>query len=95
MREPRRVCLNIGRIHSPRPCDVLAGQIRDAILRGEIPEGQFLPSETELILQTGITRGAVRVALRLLAAEGLLRTRLGRFGGKIVTLPRNELLAST
>ena len=95
MREPRKkTCLNIGRIRSSRPSDVLAGQLRDAILRGEIPDGEVLPSETELMLQSGITRGSVRVALRLLGAEGLLQTRLGRFGGKIVTLPRNEFLAS-
>ena len=44
--------------------------------------------------QTGLSRGSVREALRILAVEGLLRTTHGRLGGNIVTLPGNESMAT-
>jgi GntR family transcriptional repressor for pyruvate dehydrogenase complex len=44
--------------------------------------------------QTGLTRGAVREALRTLSVEGLIQTKQGRFGGNIVTLPGQDSLAS-
>ena len=78
----------------PRAQDVLAGQLRDRIMRREIPEGQALPSERDLVEQTGLTRGVVREALRMLSAEGFIQTRPGRAGGSIVTLPSHEAMAS-
>jgi len=84
----------IKRISAPKPYDVLADQLREAILRGEISEGESLPAEREMVSQTGLSRGAVREALRMLSVEGLIQTRPGRFGGNIVTLPGNESMAS-
>lgn len=75
------------RISAPKPHDVLLDQLREAILRGEISEGQTLPPERELVEQTGLSRGSVREALKVLAVEGLVQTRPGRFGGNVVTLP--------
>jgi len=77
-----------------RPQDVLAEQLRDRILKREIQEGQLLPPERELVEQTGLTRSAVREALRMLAAEGLIQTRPGRAGGSVVTLPSHDSVAS-
>lgn len=71
---------------------MLANQLRESILRGEISEGDLLPPERELVSQTGMSRGAVREALRMLAVEGLLKTKAGRFGGNIVTLPGKATL---
>jgi DNA-binding FadR family transcriptional regulator len=84
----------MARISVPKPSHVLAERLRDSILRGEIPEGQSLPPERELVEQTGLTRGAVREALRTLAVEGLVHTRNGRFGGSVVTLPGNDSIAA-
>lgn len=83
------------RISAPKPHDVLADQLREDILRGEISEGASLPPERELVTQTGLSRGSVREALRMLAGEGLVQTRPGRFGGNVVTLPGKETLANT
>jgi GntR family transcriptional repressor for pyruvate dehydrogenase complex len=88
---PRRP-LAIARITVPKPHVVLADRLRDSILKGEIPEGESLPSERDLVEQTGLTRGAVREALRTLSVEGLVHTKQGRFGGNIVTLPGHDSL---
>jgi DNA-binding FadR family transcriptional regulator len=90
-RPSRRV--TIKRISAPKPYDVLADQLRETILRGEISEGDSLPTERELVSQTGLTRGSVREALRTLASEGLIQTRHGRLGGNVVTLPGNDTMA--
>lgn len=83
----------IRRISAPKPHDLLADQLREDILRGEISEGASLPPERTLVEQTGLSRGSVREALRTLAVEGLVETRAGRFGGNVVTLPGKESLA--
>ena len=77
-----------------RAQDVLAEHLRERILRREIAEGETLPAERELVEQTGLTRSAVREALRMLSAEGLIQTRPGRSGGSVVTLPGHESVAS-
>ena len=63
-------------------------RIRAAILGGEIPAGELLPTETELATQFGVTRSTVREAIRLLEQGGLL----GRAGRKrlAVRLPSLE-----
>ncbi|MGE4337335.1 MAG: FadR/GntR family transcriptional regulator [Pigmentiphaga sp.] len=87
--------ITLARIAVPKPQQVLAEHLRESILRGEIPEGETLPSERDLVSQTGLSRGAVREALRTLAVEGLVQTKHGRFGGSVVTLPGDESMAST
>jgi DNA-binding FadR family transcriptional regulator len=86
--------VTVGRIAVPKPHDVLANHLRDSILRGAVAEGAALPSERELVTQSGLSRGAVRSALRTLAVEGLVQTRHGRFGGSVVTLPGHESMTT-
>ncbi len=86
--------LTISPIVVPRAQDVLANQLRDRIVQREILEGQALPSERDLVEQTGLTRGTVRDALRMLSAEGFIETKPGRAGGSVVTLPSHEAMAS-
>lgn len=81
-------------ITAPKPYEMLANQLREAILRGEIAEGEALSPERELVAQTGLTRGSVREALRQLAVEGLVEARPGRFGGNVVRLPGRESMAN-
>lgn len=86
--------ISLSPIIVPRAQDVLTNQLRDRILRREIPEGALLPSERDLVEQTGLTRSIVRDALRTLASEGLIQTKPGRAGGSVVTLPSHEATAS-
>jgi DNA-binding GntR family transcriptional regulator len=51
--------------------------IRDAIIAGELPQGEQL-RELQLAAQLGTGRGAVREALRQLVQEGLIEHRLHR-----------------
>jgi GntR family transcriptional regulator, transcriptional repressor for pyruvate dehydrogenase complex len=92
---PKRTQVVFKRVVAPKAPDLLAAQLREAILKGEFSEGDTLPPERDLVEQTGLTRGAVRGALSVLAGEGLVETRPGRFGGNIVTLPKQELMANS
>jgi len=65
----------------------IAEQIRDMIFRGSLVRGDKLPSEAELAASFGVSRTTVREALRLLAAQNLIRTDKGAHGGSFVTLP--------
>jgi len=96
MQEPRKrpLRVTVNRISVPKAQDVLANHLRDSILRGEIAEGETLPSERELVEQTGLSRGAVREALKTLSVEGLVQTRHGRFGGSVVTLPGTDTMVT-
>ena len=46
----------------PKASDVLAHQLRERILTGELPEGTALPAERELVKQTRMSRATVREA---------------------------------
>jgi DNA-binding FadR family transcriptional regulator len=81
------------RVSVPKSYDLLAAKLRETILGGTVREGESLPTERELVNQTGLSRGSVREALRMLAVEGLVRPRHGRLGGNIVTLPGKESMA--
>jgi len=91
--QQRKQRVAVNRISVPKSHDVLANHLRDRILRGEMAEGDALPSERELVEQSGLTRGAVRQALRILSVEGLVQTRHGRFGGSVVMLPGPDAMA--
>lgn len=83
----------VGRISVQKSYEVLADRLRETILDGALAEGTRLPTERELVSQTGLSRGSVREALRKLEVEGLVKTRLGRLGGIIVSRPGNDSMA--
>ena len=62
-------------------------QLRELIVSGEVPRGERLPNETVLAREFGVSRGTVREALRILAAQNLIRTAKGAGGGSFVTMP--------
>ena len=47
-------------------------EIGRRIISGELPAGKPLPSEADLCLMLGISRTALREALRVLGAKGLV-----------------------
>jgi GntR family transcriptional regulator, transcriptional repressor for pyruvate dehydrogenase complex len=75
------------RMRIPKGSELLARQIREAIFAGDLLEGEMLPSEKDLVAQLGLSRATVREGLRLLEAEGLISTRVGRGGGATVQRP--------
>src|SRR6056297_150993 len=62
----------------------IADAIRTAIVDGRLLVGDRLPSEAELSDQHGVSRATVREALKRLAAQSLIRTERGAFGGAFV-----------
>ena len=62
----------------------IAKSIRDAIVSGDLPVDERLPSEAELSEQFKVSRSTVREALKRLAAQSLIRTQRGATGGAFV-----------
>lgn len=56
----------------------IANLIEDAIHTKKITKGNKLPSESELASQFGVSRTAIREALRIVGAKGLIRIEKGR-----------------
>lgn len=65
----------------------VADQLRELIMGGELSPGARLPNEAVLAREFGVSRATIREALRVLAAQNLLRTAKGAGGGSYVTLP--------
>lgn len=72
---------------------MFADRLRRNILRRQYMPGDVLPTERDLAAGAHLGRGSVREALRILEAQGLVRTRAGRHGGSVVTQPSDEQLA--
>jgi GntR family transcriptional repressor for pyruvate dehydrogenase complex len=59
-------------------------QIQDAILSGELNEGDRLPSELKLKEMFDTSRGTIREALRVLEQKGLVSIKTGVKGGATI-----------
>lgn len=71
-------------LESQSTAEMLAEQIRDAILVGNLKPGDRL-IEQELSESFGTSRGPIREAIRILATEGLIESRKNR--GAVVAAP--------
>jgi DNA-binding FadR family transcriptional regulator len=74
---------------------VLASDLRERILNGELAEGVSLPAERDLVKQTQMSRATVREALRILEVQNLVRVKAGRAGGAFVQRPTTKSMASS
>src|SRR6185437_13298670 len=72
--------------------DSASRRVAAMILDGTLRAGDRLPPERELAARLGISRGALREALRSLEYVGLLQARVG--SGRYVTHRRPNDLAS-
>lgn len=66
-----------------RPVQV-AEAIKDWVVEQGLQAGDRLPGETELIERFGMAKGTIREAMRILEAQGLVKTRTGPGGGSFV-----------
>lgn len=69
--------LTLKPIHQPSVVEQIIESIKDALIRGELRPGQRLPSELELSRQLGVGRSAVREALKVMQALGVVDIRHG------------------
>jgi DNA-binding FadR family transcriptional regulator len=60
-----------------RLVDRVVAAIQEQITQGAIKPGEMLPPERELCEQLGVSRTALREAVRMLMSKGLLETRRG------------------
>lgn len=73
--------------------EIVADRIRSRIVRGELREGDNLPSESELMATLGVSRPTLREAIRVLEAEQLVSVGRGSRKGAMVHKPRFENVA--
>jgi DNA-binding FadR family transcriptional regulator len=92
---PSRSGITFGPFDVPKASDVLASQLRERILSGELAEGVSLPAERDLVKQTQMSRATVREALRILEVQNLVRVKAGRAGGAFVQRPTTTSMASS
>ncbi|MCC5031786.1 MULTISPECIES: FadR/GntR family transcriptional regulator [Streptomyces] len=77
-----------------RTFELVLARIEEQILAGNLRVGDRLPPERELVDLLGVSRAAVREALRVLEAHGVLRARVGTgpsSGSVIAAMPSEGL----
>ena len=77
----------------PKMAELIAGQLRRQIVKGELVEGEALPSEAELLERFNVSRPALREAFRVLESESLIIIRRGAHGGARVQVPNVDVAA--
>lgn len=92
---PARPSVLLKPVDVPKASDVLARELRERILSGELTEGVALPAERELVKQTQMSRATVREALRILEVQNLIRVKAGRAGGAFVQRPTTKSMANS
>ncbi|WP_417209565.1 FadR/GntR family transcriptional regulator [Antarctobacter sp.] len=71
-------------IQTHRTFEAVTEQIRGKLAAGELRPGDKLPAERDLALRLGVSRSAVREALRSLENAGVLTLRKGVKGGAFI-----------
>ncbi|QKV96108.1 FadR family transcriptional regulator [Streptomyces sp. NA02950] len=77
-----------------RTFELVLARIEEQILAGNLRVGDRLPPERELVELLGVSRAAVREALRVLEAQGVVRSRVGTgpaSGSVISAMPSDGL----
>ncbi|BBZ12962.1 FadR/GntR family transcriptional regulator [Mycobacterium branderi] len=80
-------------IRQPRVAEIVASRLRDDILSGRLKEGDVLPSQESMFGEFGVSPPALREAIHILEADGLISVRRGNVGGAVVHQPTAERTA--
>lgn len=75
-------------LRQPRLAEMVAAELRERILSGQIPDGGSLPKHEDLLEEFQVSGPSVREAFRILETEGLITVRRGNVGGAIVHVPQ-------
>jgi GntR family transcriptional repressor for pyruvate dehydrogenase complex len=75
--------------------ELIADELRELIVTGELADGASLGREPDLVERFGVSRPSLREALRILEAEGLITVVRGVLGGVIVHKPDERMTART
>src|SRR4051794_22682055 len=80
-------------IRVPKIGELVAGHIRNRIVRGELKPDEALPPESTLMEDFNVSRPTLREAFRILESEGLITVRRGARGGARVQAPEANVAA--
>jgi DNA-binding FadR family transcriptional regulator len=80
-------------IRIPKTAEVVAGDIRKKIIRGEMREGDFLQPEAQLMEYYGTSRPTIREAFRILESEQFISVSRGSRSGARVHEPKVDSVA--
>jgi DNA-binding FadR family transcriptional regulator len=75
--------ISIKKLQQFKASQIIASQICNAIVRGELTAGDSLPAEGELMETFEVSRPTIREALRILEYEGLVSITRGEIGGRV------------
>ncbi len=84
--------VHFGLINSPSVVERITETIKQALIRGALRPGQRLPSEPELAKQLGVGRSAVREAMKVMEALGVVHIRHGS-GTFVADKPSDAMLS--
>jgi len=77
----------------PKLAHLVANRLRWQMSNGQLRPGDTLPREAELITRFGVSRPALREALRILEAESLIAIGRGTRGGATILQPTIDKVA--
>lgn len=83
---------NAEAVRVPKAAELVARHIRNAIIRGELADGDTLPAELHLIEEFDVSRPTIREAVRILESEGLVTVARGARGGARISAPNYEMI---
>ena len=83
------------RLRQPRVAEIVADELRERIISGDLPDGSSLPKQDELLEEFGVSKPSAREAFRILETEGLVTVQRGNVGGAVVHLPNPNAVAYT
>ncbi|MDB5420508.1 MAG: transcriptional regulator, GntR family, partial [Brevundimonas sp.] len=78
-----------------KAAELVAKQIRKAIIGGALAANDTLPAEPQLIAAFGVSRPTIREAIRILEAEDLVSVMRGARGGSRIKAPSAAAVART
>ncbi|MGP3990188.1 FadR/GntR family transcriptional regulator [Streptomyces sp. 3N207] len=84
MPEDDRLATVLRTVHAGNGFEEALEQILQIVRLGLVAEGERLPAERELAERLGISRVTLREALKVLAEQGVVESRRGRYGGTFV-----------
>lgn len=93
--QPRSLDIDISTsaFRAPKTAELVARELRNQIIRGELRGNETLPAENELMARFSISRPTLREALRILESESLLTVTRGSRRGPRVHLPDPRVAA--
>ena len=77
-------------IRQPRLADMVAAEIRERIVDGDLEPGESLPKQEDLLAEFSVSLPSLREAMRILESEGLITVRRGKTGGALVHGPQAD-----